>query len=55
MRIKRLLISTFVLFAPAFGTPLLVVVPNAQTGSAGNSVGDLTGVPADSDIQLQED
>ncbi len=54
MRITRLLISTLVLFAPAFGTPLLLVVPNAQTNTAGNSPADVSGL-TDADIQYQED
>jgi hypothetical protein len=52
MRITRLLIATFLSFAPAFGISF-VVVPNAQTSSPGNSPNDLTDTPAD--FQFQED
>ncbi len=49
----RLLIAAVLLFTPAFGSTLYLVVPNAQTSTAGNGAGDISGI-ADVDIRYQE-
>jgi hypothetical protein len=53
MPISRLLIATVVFLAPAFGSTLFLVVPNAQTSATGNdNSGSLNGGPFDGEFQL---